>query len=190
MWIRGENANNDGLGIGLVRSMCEPMCEPVPALSAPLTKTDTPIRPERDSRTGRFVKGNGAAVKTALRAGRAHLPEVFSVLESQVREFLEASVADDGGRADMPARRLSQHQYRAVLHRQILRLNAALEVHGLFDRRGRLRLAWLGKLESLMREARAIDSLLGLARRASVPTLEEFLAGQRDAEEADDGGEQ
>ena len=135
------------------------------------------MRLDRDPRTGRFVRGNGVAVKTALRVGRAHLPEVFGVLEGQVREFLETSVADDGGRDEMPGRRLSQHQYRAVLHRQVLRLNAALELHGLFDRRGRLRLAWLGKLESLMREARAIDTLLGLGRRTTVPTLEEYLAG-------------
>jgi hypothetical protein len=75
----------------------------------------------------------------------------------------------------MPTRRISQHQYRAVLHRQILRLNTALELHGLFDRRGRLRLAWLARLESLMREARAIDGLLCIERRRTVPTLEEYL---------------
>jgi hypothetical protein len=125
---------------------------------------------------------------TALRAGRALLPEVFQGLESQVREFFDGSLADDGGRADMPTRRVSQHQYRAVVHRQVLRLNTALEVHGLFDRRGRLRLAWLSKLESLMREARAIDGLLGLERRRRVPTLEEYLKSTSDAE-ATDGGQ-
>ena len=32
----------------------------------------------------------------------------------------------------------------ATLHRQILRLDAALAAHGMFDRRGKLRALWLG----------------------------------------------
>ena len=47
-----------------------------------------------------------------------------------------------------------------MLHRHILLLNAALDVRGLFDTRGRLRVSWLSKLESLMREARAFDTSL------------------------------
>ncbi len=138
-------------------------------------KTDPPNRPDRDGK-GRFVKGNGVAVMTALRAGRANLPEVFRLLENQVSQFLTGSLNDDGGRAAIPTRRLSQHQYRAGLHRQILRLNAALELHGLFDKRGRLRVVWLSKLESLMREARAFDASLGLTRRARNVTLDEYLS--------------
>ncbi len=56
-----------------------------------------------------------------------------------------------------------------------VRLNAALETHGLFDRRGKLRVAWLSKLESLMREARAFDQSLGLRRRPRHVSLDEYL---------------
>ncbi len=149
-------------------------------------KTDTRTRPERDTITGRFLRGNGAAVTTTLRAARAQLPAVFETLEGEVRNFLEASIADDGGRSAIPTRRLSQHQYRAALHRQILQVNAALGTHGLFDRRGKLRLAWLSKLESLMREARAFDQSLGLARRPkSVPNLDAYLAERYSGSDTD-----
>ena len=132
-------------------------------------------RPDRDA-TGRFVKANGVAVTTGLRTGRAHRREVFEVLDDEVRDFLDSSLADDGGRAEIPTRRRSQHEYRAALHRQILLLNAAFEQQGLFDGRGRLRVVWLSKLESLMREARAFDQSLGLARRAKrVPSLDHYL---------------
>ena len=133
-----------------------------------------PNPPQRDAK-GKFLPGNTTSVKTGLHA-KAQLPDVFRQQEAEVQEFLLNSIADDGGYDEIPTRRLSQHQYRAGLHRQILRLDAALEAHGLFDRRGKLRVAWLSKLESLMREARSFDLSLGLARRPRrVPTLSEVL---------------
>ena len=165
----------------------EPRRRPRKKVQPTAAKTDTPTRPERDPTMGRFLPGNGAAVTTGQRAVRAQLPAVFEALEADVRDFLEASITDDGGRKAIPTRRLSQHQYRAGLHRQILRLNAALSVHGLFDRRGKLRIAWLSKLESLMREARAFDQSLGLARRPKpVPNLDAYLA-ERYSGSATDG---
>ncbi len=137
-------------------------------------ETDPPNPSERDAR-GCFLTGNAVGVMTALRAGRAQLPEVFQVLDDRAGAFLEASLTDDGGREAIPARRLSQHEYRAALHLQILRLNAALELHGLFDRRGRLRVVWLTRLESLMREARAFDQSLGLTRRPKQVSLEQYV---------------
>ncbi len=128
---------------------------------------------DRDRRTGRFLRGNRAAVRTGLRAG---LGNIGAALDDEVQNFLEDSLADDGGREQIPRRRFSQHQYRAALHRQIVHLNAALETHGLFDRRGKLRVAWLSKLEGLMREARAFDQSLGLTRREKpVPNLDAYL---------------
>ena len=62
---------------------------------------------------GRFLSGNTAAVSTGLHAGSAELPEVFQELEGAVRDFLEASTTDDGGRDEIPSRRCNQHQYRA-----------------------------------------------------------------------------
>ena len=138
-----------------------------------LLDTDAPNPPERDDK-GRFLPGNTTSVKTGLHTTKP-VPEVFRQQEIEVRDFLEQSLADDGGRNEIPTRRLSQHQYRAALHRQILRLNAALETHGLFDRRGKLRVAWLSKLESLMREARAFDQSLGLRRRPRHVSLDEYL---------------
>ena len=131
---------------------------------------------DRDPRTGRFRQGNGAAVRTGLRAGRTRGGDVVVArLDDEVQSFLEGSLADDGGREMIPTRRLSQHQYRAALHCQILQVNAALETHGLFDRRHKLRLGWLSKLESLMREARAFDQSLGLARRPKPVSLDAYV---------------
>ena len=100
---------------------------------------------------------------------------MFERLEEDVEALLDGSLADDGGVGEIPTRRLSQHQYRATLHRQILRLNAALDAHGMFDRRGKLRVLWLGKLESLIREARLLDQSLGLGRRPKNVSLDEYL---------------
>ena len=71
---------------------------------------------DRDDQ-GRFQLGNGAAVTTGLRTQRAQLPDVFRALEEEVQAFLNGSLADDGGVEAIPTRRLSQHHYRAVLHR-------------------------------------------------------------------------
>jgi hypothetical protein len=73
-------------------------------------------------------------------------------------------------------------EYRARVHRRVLQLDAALEVRGLIDRRGKLRVAWISKLESLITTARALDGLLGLGRRAKqLPPGEEiarFMSGE------------
>jgi hypothetical protein len=79
-------------------------------------------------------------------------------------EFLEASVAEEGDSARMSVRRFSQHQYRALLHEAIVLVSGALDAHGVCDRRGRLRTTWLAALERLAREAREIDTLLGVSR--------------------------
>ena len=47
----------------------------------------------------------------------------------------------------------------------MLQLDAAIELRGLFDKRGKLRVAWLGQLQALINAAKAIDSLLGVERR-------------------------
>ena len=53
-----------------------------------------------------------------------------------------------------------------------MQLDAAIEVRGLFDRRGKLRVAWLQQLQSLINTAKGIDSLLSLDRREkAVPRL-------------------
>ena len=150
----------------------------MPLDSTPESPTPTAApnerRADRDEQ-GRFRPDNNAAVKTGLQTKKAQLPDVFEMLEVEVQALLEGSLADDAGADDIPTRRLSQHQYRATLHRQILRLNAALDAHGMFDRRGKLRVLWLSKLESLIREARLLDQSLGLGRRPKNVSLGDYL---------------
>ncbi len=146
-----------------------------PAGRAPRQHPTGPPPDDRDPRTGRFRPGNGAAIRTGLRAERPHGRDNGVGLDDDVQSFLDRSLADDGGRDTIPTRRLSQHQYRAALHRQILHVHAALDTHGLFDKRGKLRVVWLSKLESLMREARAFDQSLGLARRPKQVSLDAYV---------------
>lgn len=96
---------------------------------------------------------------------------------SSAGEFLEASVAEDGGADGMGTRRGSQHQYRAVLHEAIVRVAGALDTQGVCDKNGRLRRSWISELNGLIREARAIDEMLGLGR----PNVEPSSKGRRRA---------
>lgn len=135
-----------------------------------------------------FMPGNFAAATHLQRTDR--LPQEFAFLDGAIEEFRNASIADDGGESEVPTRRRSLHEYRARLHRRILALDAALEQRGMLDRRGKLRVAWLQQLASLIDRARALDVTLGLARRAKrVPTLDDYLADVADeaGQEATDG---
>jgi hypothetical protein len=110
------------------------------------------------------LKGNGLARMTGLHVTN-HVPE-FEAIEAAGRALLEQSVTDAGGRDELIARELAHHEYRALLHVRILKLAQALERHGQFDRRGRLRVGWITKLESLIGTALSIDKTLGLTRLA------------------------
>jgi hypothetical protein len=79
-------------------------------------------------------------------------------------DLFEQSLKDAGGREELIAREVTQHEYRAALDVNIRKVARALEQHGLFDRRGRLRVGWLSKLESLVAAALCIDRVLGLKR--------------------------
>jgi hypothetical protein len=147
-----------------------------------VTEPNAPNRPGRDVATGRFLPGNLAAVSHALRTDR--LPEEFAHLADEVEAFVSASVSDDGGLENVPHRRHSLHNYRARVHRRIVQLDAAIEVRGLFDKRGKLRVAWLQQLQQLINTAKGIDSLLSLDRRPkSVPTLEQYLSSRPPTED-------
>lgn len=145
---------------------------------APEAGADTPpIRPgtDRDPLTGRFAPGNAIARTHGLYASA-----IARALADERQAFLAASLTDDGGEAEVPTRRRSLHEYRARLHIHICALSDAIERHGLFDRRGRLRVAWLQRVEGLIATAQRIDGTLGLARRAKpVPSLAEALAAVR-----------
>lgn len=131
--------------------------------SAP-SQADVPALSPGRNRRGRFTRGNAAAVSHGLHA-RVLPPEVEALLDN-VAEFREQSIADDGGPVEMSRRRRSLHDYRAIVHRNIQLLAVALDRGTLFDDRGRLRVTWISKLESLIATARALDNLLGTERNA------------------------
>lgn len=132
----------------------------LPAPSCPDNAEPSPLQTDENrDRRGQFVKGNAAAKTHALHAA---LPPEFAEIARAA--FLERALTDEGD--EPPTRRRSLIEYRAVLHGQIQLLANAVERFGLFDRRGKLRSAWLSKLESLTNTALSIDRLLGLERRA------------------------
>ena len=138
-----------------------------------MTEADTLPNPQRDDK-GRILPGHTLTVKHGLFSDRD-----LANLQAEVTAFLLQSITDDGGESEVAIRRHALHEYRARLHRRIVQLDAAIETRGLFDPRGKLRVAWLGKLESLIAAARGIDNALGLDRRArQVPSLAEVMNGQ------------
>jgi hypothetical protein len=133
-----------------------------------------PSWPERDA-AGRFVPGNLAAVKHALSA--AKLPPEFEHLEAEVDAFVAGCLTDEGDEQDVSTRRRSLLNYRARVHRRIVQLDAAIEVRGLVDRKGKLRAGWLQRLEGLVNVAKGLDAMLGLERRQKrVPSLQEVMS--------------
>lgn len=146
--------------------------DPDEQATAPATaETPIPTAPDRDAR-GLFRPGNRVAYTHGLRA------QVDAALAEERRAFLDASLADDGGASEVPTRRRSLHEYRARLHVHIGQLSGAIERHGLFDGRGRLRTAWLQRLDGLIDRARSLDATLGLARRTRrITTASDLLTG-------------
>lgn len=145
---------------------------------------------------GQFTTGHQRSTTTALHTDR--LPPEMAYLLDVEREFLIASYADEGVSVDaamsadererrlleIPRRRRGQLEYRALLHRRVLQVGHALDVHGLFDRRGKLRAAWLSQLANLISASLSIDRLLGLARHERAPeSLTEYLERVADEHE-------
>lgn len=125
------------------------------------------------------MKGNLLALRTGVQS-----QTLEHVLREERERFLAASVTDDGGAAEVPERRRSLHEYRARLHTHIGQVSDAISRHGVFDRRGRLRIAWLQRLEGLIGTARGIDQTLGLERRTRrVASLSEALLAEPEAGE-------
>ena len=124
----------------------------------------------------RTLPGNRLSYKTGIYAIATTSEQ--RAIETAGRALAEQSVADAGGRVELGARELSDHEYRGLLHIRILKLAWALDRHGDFDGRGRLRVGWIRQLESLISTALSLDKTLGLRRRARpVPTLDEVLGG-------------
>ena len=128
---------------------------------------------------GHPLLGHGADLSTRHGLHVLNSSPEFRVFEDAGRQLAAQSMTDAGGRDELSARELADHEYRSVLHVRILKLSHALAVHGEFDRRGRLRKGWIELLDRLISSAVAIDKTLGLKRRARpVPTLAEYLAAR------------
>lgn len=129
----------------------------------------------------RMLPGNAIALKTGLTSSA-----MAGELAASRRDFYEQALADDGGAEESTVRRRALLDYRARLHTHLTQLSDAIEQHGLFDRRGRLRAIWLQRLEGLVDRARAIDQTLGLSRRSRpVESAADIVAEyrQRDGEQ-------
>ena len=139
--------------------------------AAPATPT-----PRERGANGQFLPGNRAAVTHGLYAAGA-VPAELGHLQAEVRQFVAVALVDEGDVAQIPARRLALIEYRARLHRRIVQLDAVLEQRGLTDSSGKLRVAWLQQLQSLMNAAKGIDALLGLQKRPKkVTSLQEHVS--------------
>jgi hypothetical protein len=146
-------------------------------MNEPNPNAEPPARPigaDRDA-AGRVLPGNTLAVTHGLDA--VELPAQLAHLRDELFDFERASLVDEGD-DDIPTRRRSLIAYRARLHRRVLQIDDAIDLKGLVDPRGRLRVAWLSKLESLVAACLRIDRELGLERGAKqVTSLAEVLNG-------------
>ena len=143
-----------------------------------------PVGLNRCEQCKSVLKGNKLAATHGLRA--AERRDDLDHLHAEVDAFAAGCVADEAEGHDIPTRRRALLGYRARLHRRITQLDDALEIHGLVDRRGRLRSAWLQQLQGLMATAKALDTLLGLERRVKrVPTLSEVMSAPGGAAHGD-----
>lgn len=114
---------------------------------------------------GHPLLGHALTVEHALNAVR--LPPELEHLHQDLAAFEAGCVVDEGcAEADIPTRRRALLHDRARVERRIRQIDDALEIRGLIDRRGRLRVSWLQRLEGLIATAIRLDTLLGLERRA------------------------
>jgi hypothetical protein len=96
---------------------------------------------------------------------RPQLPAEWLDLAQQQEEDFAQQITDDGGAENIIRNRGNTQENRALVQRRIRQISRALDTFGLFDRKGRLRVPWLTKLESLINTAASLDRLLGLERR-------------------------
>jgi hypothetical protein len=126
-----------------------------------------------------------------------YLTPALQDIEVEGEALFKQSVVDAGGPVDatglsraeyrelvlkangpIDARGFTRHEYRSLLHIRIRKLALALDVHGDFDKRGRLRGAWIDRLDHLINSAVNLDKTLGLSRQAKDVSLQDYLSKQ------------
>lgn len=131
----------------------------------------SPYGPERDATTGRFAANHTASVKHGLFSERD-----LAGLNERIQAQTSQAIADMGGERNVSVRARLLIETRFRLQRRLEQVDAAIEVKGITDGKGKLRAAWLQRLEGLAAAIRAIDAQLGLKRQARrVGTLEEHI---------------
>jgi hypothetical protein len=119
----------------------------------------------RDDASGHNARGQFTLANREARKHGLYSQRIPPELIAACRAFCQQSIVEDGGEGEITIRRRSWHEKRARIELLIDQLYGAIEEHGLFDKRGKLRVAWLQRLEGLIARAASIDAMLGLERR-------------------------
>lgn len=139
------------------------------APNTPIAALTPPDSPEAGGRTprGTFAPGNPWARTAALRHGlfSPEAPAAVAAREAAAA-FLQQCIADEGGLSELSARQLALLEDRAAVYRLQRQLGHAIDHLGMFDSKGRLRVLWMNKLESLIATGLRIDALLGAERKS------------------------
>lgn len=128
---------------------------------------------ERDGR-GRFLPGHSTRLVPGLH--RDQWPPELAALRDEIDDVLERMIADDGGAGEISTRRRALLEDFARIQRRVTQLDSMLELRGLIDKRGKLRVAWLQRLEGLVATARALASMLGLQRTPKPVSFAQAIA--------------
>jgi hypothetical protein len=179
----GGSPGAEAGGSAISESACFPECpnpQPsAPSPAVPLTavcKCGAGAHPTDEKRCarGHVLVENFLSMTTGIESSR--LPSELKHLDAEVADFVTGCLVDEAEPDDVPTRRAALLNYRARIHRRIIQLDAALELRGLIDKRGRLRQGWLQQLQGLVSTARTLDAQLGLDRKAKAIDFQERLA--------------
>jgi hypothetical protein len=133
-------------------------------ITGPSSEVQQPVQPTASAsapgrRDTRFQKGNQHGRKHGLYATTT--PQ--ELLRRQ-REFEEAVLADE---PETPSTlRRAQIANLALNQRLLWQVAAALEQRGVVDPFGKVRIAWLQRIDSLTSQCKSLSQLLGLKREA------------------------
>ncbi len=109
-----------------------------------------PTAPRRKANRTSFKKGHTLGAMTHGLYSDRH-PEAGAIVEAALKFEADQLIDEGEAEADIHSRRRRLITYRSrILDKNILKLAVALEERGIVDKRGKLRVAWISKLESLI----------------------------------------